>query len=362
MTASPSTCFTQIGRALRGPGSRSALGGLVPERVAAIGESQSAFFLTTYIDAVHPTAQAFDGFFVHSRGASGASLEGAPMGATDVPRGLQIRGDVDVPVFVFETETDLGPLLDYGPARQPDTDRIRTWEVAGTAHADAYVVGGFARLLGCDFMVNEGPQHFVAKAALVALNRWMTEGSLPPTAPPLQLSRPDPPELARDHLGNAIGGVRTPDVDVPVAALSGEAPPVSAACARSSGRRFHSSRASSSTCTATRAVTRGVHRQFGRHHRVGVPTRVRPGRAVGTGRGRRVPVVTRRRRCTGGGGGIRTHGGLATTTVFETVRFVHSRTPPTGLSRFHSPASWPVSAGTAAIVGTRSANRTGTTT
>ena len=34
----------------------------------------------------------------------------------------------------------------------------------------------------------------------------------------------------------------------------------------------------------------------------------------------------------GGGGGIRTHGDLATTTVFETVRFVHSRTPPTGLS------------------------------
>ncbi len=31
-----------------------------------------------------------------------------------------------------------------------------------------------------------------------------------------------------------------------------------------------------------------------------------------------------------GGGGIRTHGDLATTTVFETVRFVHSRTPPTG--------------------------------
>jgi len=29
-----------------------------------------------------------------------------------------------------------------------------------------------------------------------------------------------------------------------------------------------------------------------------------------------------------GGGGIRTHGGLATTTVFETVRFVRSRTPP----------------------------------
>jgi hypothetical protein len=30
----------------------------------------------------------------------------------------------------------------------------------------------------------------------------------------------------------------------------------------------------------------------------------------------------------GGGGGIRTHGGVAPTTVFETVPIVHSGTPP----------------------------------
>ena len=142
-----------------------------------------------------------------------------------MPQGLLIRSDISVPVFVFETETDLGPVLDFGPARQPDTDRIRTWEVAGTAHADAYVVGGFAHLLGCDFEVNEGPQHFVAQAALVALNRWITDGVPPATAPPLRLAKTTPPELARDRLGNALGGVRTPAVDVPVAALSGEAPP-----------------------------------------------------------------------------------------------------------------------------------------
>lgn len=217
--------FSQIGRALRQREPTSALGPLVPHRVVAVGESQSAFFLTSYIDAVHQTAHAYDGFFVHSRGASGASLQGTPIASSEVPRGLQVRGDVEVPVFMFETETDLGPALDYGPARQPDTDRVRTWEVAGTAHADAYVVGGFASLLGCDFTVNEGPQHFVAQAALVALNRWVTDGVAPPTAAPLELSRTSPPELARDALGNAIGGVRTPAVDVPVAALSGEAPP-----------------------------------------------------------------------------------------------------------------------------------------
>ena len=217
--------FSQIGRALRAAGDPSVLGALCSERVVAIGESQSAFFLTTYVDAVAPMARVFDGFLVHSRGGSGASLDGTPMGSDGSPRGLRIRDDTQVPVLVFETETDVGPRLDYGPARQPDSDRVRIWEVAGTAHADAYLVGAFAAMLGCDFTVNEGPQHFVLQAALEALDRWIVRGIPPPTAPPLRLATTDPPVIARDDLGNALGGVRTPAVDVPIAALSGEAPP-----------------------------------------------------------------------------------------------------------------------------------------
>lgn len=217
--------FSQIGRALRAPGHPSVLGTLRPERVVGIGESQSAFFLTTYIDAVQPLASVYDGFLVHSRGGSGASLDGRAIDSDEVPTGLQIRGDTNVPVLIFETETDLGPRLGYGPARQPDTDRVRTWEVAGTAHADAYLVGAFAAALGCDFTVNEGPQHFVVQAALDALNRWIADDTPPPTAQPLGLSETGPPVIARDSLGNAVGGVRTPAVDVPVAALTGEAPP-----------------------------------------------------------------------------------------------------------------------------------------
>ncbi|HEY5025968.1 MAG TPA: alpha/beta hydrolase domain-containing protein [Acidimicrobiales bacterium] len=216
--------FSQIGRALRAGVPGAPLGPVRAERIMAMGESQSAFFLSTYINAVQPAAQAYDGFFVHSRGGSGASLTGTPLASPDVPRGLQIRSDTSVPVLIFETETDLGPMLDFGPARQPDVDRIRTWEVAGTAHADAYVVGAFASHLGCDFLVNEGPQHFVAQAALVALERWIADDVPPPTAPPLELATTAPPRLARDELGNARGGVRTPAVDVPVSTLSGEAP------------------------------------------------------------------------------------------------------------------------------------------
>lgn len=222
--------FSQIGRALHGPGGRAALGSLHPRRVVAIGESQSAFFLTTYIDALQPVDHVYDGFFVHSRGGSGAALSGQP-GGSEVPTGLKVREDLDVPVFVFETETDLGPLLNYGPARQPDNDGIRTWEVAGTAHADAYLVGSYAGALGCNFTINDGPQHYVAQAGLAALESWLLHRTPPPRASRLQLASSSPPEIARDSLGNAIGGVRTPAVDVPVAALSGNAPPgASALC------------------------------------------------------------------------------------------------------------------------------------
>ncbi len=217
--------FSQIGRALRAPGTPSALGALRPQRIIGVGESQSAFFMTTYINAVQPTAQSYDGFFVHSRGSGGASLTGVPIGAEAVPAGLHIRSDSAVPVFIFITETDLGPLLDYVSARQPDDHTIRTWEVAGTAHGDAHVVGKFASLLGCDGLVNEGPQHFVAQAALVALNRWIADGVAPPTASPLRLARTSPTRIARDGRGNALGGVRSPAVDVPIAALSGDARP-----------------------------------------------------------------------------------------------------------------------------------------
>ncbi|HMK99298.1 MAG TPA: alpha/beta hydrolase domain-containing protein [Acidimicrobiales bacterium] len=216
--------FSQVGWALRADGDPPPLGDLPVHRVLAMGESQSAFFLTTYLNAIHPRTAVYEGFLVHSRGGSAASLSGEPGGDDAVPDGVHIREDVGAPVLIFETETDLGALLRFVSARQPDSGHIRTWEVAGTAHADAYIAGAYAPLLGCDFAVNSGPHHEVVQAALHALVHWVTEGSPPPVAPPLELASTSPPLVARDELGNARGGVRTPDVEAPVATLSGEAP------------------------------------------------------------------------------------------------------------------------------------------
>jgi hypothetical protein len=215
--------FAQIGLGVRTTSS-GLLGALKPRHVVAVGESQSAFYLTTFADALQPVSRAFDGIFIHSRGGSGAPLNGNSITSSAAPADLRIRTDLHVPVFMFETQTDL-IQLGYAAAQQPNTSDIRTWEVAGTSHADSYLVGAAANILGCSTPVNSGPQHDVVQAAFAAFTRWVVHGTPPPSPPPFRLKSTHPAVLALDGHGIVIGGVRTPAVDVPVATLSGAAPP-----------------------------------------------------------------------------------------------------------------------------------------
>jgi hypothetical protein len=131
-------------------------------------------------------------------------------------------------------------ILGYYRARQDDTDKIRLWEMAGTAHADLYVgITGlgdtgsdpsvanvvevaslYPGILECPLPINSGPQHFITKAAIHQLDRWVRTGVAPTTAERLEIAG-DPPAFVLDALGNAKGGIRTPYVDVPIAKLSG---------------------------------------------------------------------------------------------------------------------------------------------
>jgi alpha/beta hydrolase family protein len=212
--------FSQAGRALLSPGTVNALGSLRPQRVLAIGESQSAFELTTYINAIQTQAHVFDGFFVHSRGGGATPLAGGNIGA-GINGAVMIRDDINVPVLLFETETDEA-FLRYFDARQPDSSHIRLWDVAGAAHADAYLVGNAAPALGCKGAINQAPTHYVVNAAIHQLDQWARSGAAPPTAPRMEVKLVNgPPVVQRDPLGVAIGGVRTAAIDVPVAAYSG---------------------------------------------------------------------------------------------------------------------------------------------
>jgi hypothetical protein len=237
--------YTQAGRAVRSTTSH-VLGGLVAKHVIAAGESQSAFRMTTYIDAVEPlTKGVYDGYFVYSRGNDGAALAQDPQPAVAAPSPTLIRTDLEVPVMTFTTETDL-ITLGYLAARQPDTKKFRNWEVAGTSHADTYTlsVAGkdvgtpasdadlfqtmlqppstlYGGIISCDRPINAGPMTYVLRSSIDALNSWIVDGTVPPKAPRLQTTGDTATPFALDANGNVKGGIRTAEVDVPVATLSG---------------------------------------------------------------------------------------------------------------------------------------------
>jgi hypothetical protein len=67
------------------------------------------------------------------------------------------------------------------------------------------------------------PFHYVMNAAFDHLDRWVRNGTLPPTAPPIEMtSVAAPAAAARDKSGNALGGIRLSQHEVPTAVNSGQ--------------------------------------------------------------------------------------------------------------------------------------------
>lgn len=234
--------FSQAAQGLIGPANIEMLPGLTAERLIAVGDSQSAFRLVTYVNGIDPLAQIFDGFLIHSRAGGSAPPSQSPQAEINAPEQVLIRSDVRVPVLTFQTETDIFRLGSIN-SRQPDAHNITLWEVAGTAHGDVYnialsvgpqdigdnpaiaeVVEVSAPIPGifeCDAPINSGPQHWVMNAAIHTLNVWASGGPPPPNAPLLET---EGDEFVVDEHGNTLGGIRTAWVDVPVATLTGEPP------------------------------------------------------------------------------------------------------------------------------------------
>jgi hypothetical protein len=232
--------YSQVGQAVWDQAAL-VLGGLKPKRVIAIGESQSAGRLVTYINAAHPLVEVYDGFVVHSRGAAGAQLTQAPLAVVPTPNPTFIRDDIDEPTIVFAAENDTGSYQ----ARQDDHPRYRLWEVAGTAHFDQYglvqaqddtgniqtVFEWFGTMrnptsnpspnFSCTLPINTGPSTFIMRAAVRYMNRWIQFGIAPPQAPRLQTVSVVPLVYQVDEFGNVLGGIRTPAVDAPVARING---------------------------------------------------------------------------------------------------------------------------------------------
>ncbi len=205
--------FTQVGRAI-GPsreGSSDPLGGLVVQRVVATGASQSALRLMTYLNAVQPLTRGFDGFLM-------TVTPGWAVPLADPPSMFEThaRADVDVPVMIVNSEWEAINMLSV---RNNDSDRFRFWEVAGAPHAVALPDASVPRT--DDRLDNPLPILPVTSAAYRAMHRWLADGAAPPTAPRIEFTSDTPPVIARDERGNALGGLRLPELVAPLAEYRG---------------------------------------------------------------------------------------------------------------------------------------------
>ena len=205
--------FSQAAQAVRSPEGIDPMGGLRVKRVFAIGASQSAMRLTTYYNSIQPLAGVIDAFDF--------AVGGGPF-----------RGDLGVKKFRYLTETDL-IVLGQAYLRQPDSDELRSWEVAGAAHFDYHSQAVTAPLVvrdgipptptNCDLEpFSRVPFYYVGHAVLDHLVRWVKYDIPPPSAPPIEVDFSGPvPVIVRDSYGNALGGIRLSQHDVPTATNTG---------------------------------------------------------------------------------------------------------------------------------------------
>jgi hypothetical protein len=229
--------FTQAALAV-GPDRRrdpDPLGGLDVRRVIGWGASQSAGRLATYLNAIQPLGHALDGCILAIYFGRGTPLEVGdavvninerPAGGTQNPlvgRHL-IRGDLAIPVFVVNSE--LEAMACFG-VRQPDTDTFRYWEAAGTCHVSQQVQHTRQRLQERDGIkgrpmdpgVNAVPMGLLYDAVFHHMQRWVADGVAPPSQPKIDFAG-EPPQVVRDEHGIATGGIRLPQVEVPLATNS----------------------------------------------------------------------------------------------------------------------------------------------
>ncbi len=213
--------FSQAGQALRQPGSVDMLHGLKPKAFVAIGESQSAARLALYVNSIHPLARVYDGFLLQS------------------PIGRRIRDDLISPVFRLDTEYDV--IAADAAVREPDSDKYRTWEVAGTSHVDQHLrasreplelrdngvslEANLSPLCSVPQIGTRVPTTYVVSSAIDKLAAWAAGGLPPPSAPQLTMTevktQPAMSAAARDKDGLIEGGVRLSQLSVPTQINSG---------------------------------------------------------------------------------------------------------------------------------------------
>lgn len=222
--------FTQGARAV-GPQRRvrvDPMGALKVRKLIAIGASQSGYRLVSYINGVQPTERVFDALMpLVFAGRSAPWVDATPGSQLSAPQ-TKIRDDLSAKVFGLDSETE-APF--YRAFRQPDTDRFRYWEVAGASHGGTEQEARIKLITDRDGVTapdDSPPIHIsdvlwvpTCDAAIRHVHGWIKGGAAPPVQAKIEFDPSATPAIRRDQYGNAMGGVRLPDLEAPIAQYLG---------------------------------------------------------------------------------------------------------------------------------------------
>ena len=241
--------ISQVGALLKTPRSSGPLAGFNVQRMYVTADDGD---VATYVNAIHAHAKMADGRsiydgYLHKGNAYPVRINAcAPAPGASDPR-RKDRG-ANVPVVRLLTE---GDVLTAFNMRRDDSDAAgdmyRLYEVAGSAHMDASYYRHLplvedqtkmgqpaftsnwpvAYKCAIDIAITDAPLYrYAMNAALQNIDRWVREGRPAPRAERVAVRNGGTPQAAFvfDDFGNAVGGVRSPYLDVPTGIYHAKTP------------------------------------------------------------------------------------------------------------------------------------------
>jgi hypothetical protein len=240
----------QVGRKLRSDDVDNPLRGLDIRAMLVSGWSYTGSLQRTFInEGFHDRARLADGRPVFDGYLIGVSSQWNEPGYLPlhndepyVPVGDPRRDlkPIDAKVIQFLTESEIELNLNRAP-EAPDSDAAiggrRVYELGGVIHVASLVDptrnytelpnlaqlarrGYDERLLPsdpvfcCPLPQSDAPMGAFVRASMENLRLWVLDGETPPRAEPLAW---DGDKLARDDVGNVVGGVRPAEFEAPIA-------------------------------------------------------------------------------------------------------------------------------------------------
>ena len=261
-----------------GAGTANPLQGAI-QRTLASGKSQSGRYLKTFLlngFNMSEGRRVFDGMHVFVSGAgmlpimqSGTGPQSSATGSPtfenpefrgvhedvltigEIIKRVEARGEAPPRIIMINSTTDYFSLRASlsrtgadGTNELPFPDNVRVYDIAGASHA-------ILPQAKCELPPARLDWSPVSRATLLHLDGWVAKGIEPPKSRlmPLEPTSGDPTVLRapahlpkaiieipkRDADGNAVGGVRLPDMEAPLGVNAQQNPPLSFVCMLAGG-------------------------------------------------------------------------------------------------------------------------------